>query len=113
MDDTFSLDSLLSLHDERGKPATTDHSVLASIGRLLQSVRDSVDPADGTDTELDLLLAAITTRRRTIQTMTAELRALDAQLGVLERAVRHHTSTRHTSTTSAQRTSSPTAGRTR
>lgn len=98
MDGAVSLGRALLRPSGSRADARTGQPVLASVERLLQTARETIEHLPGDDTELDLLLTAIHARRQTVRAMTAELTTLEAQLAVLERAIRRHATTPHAAT---------------
>lgn len=70
-----------------GAQAVMPDPVLRSVSQMLHSMRKVVEEAPQIGAELDVMVNEIHAKRLTIQSVTAELAVLDAQLEILEQAL--------------------------
>ena len=84
---TRSVVELLAQAGGAGAQALVPDPVLTSVNHMLRSMRKVVEEAPQISAELDVMVSEIHAKRLTIQSVTAELAVLDAQLEILERAL--------------------------
>lgn len=84
---TRSVVDLVAQAGGAGAQALVPDPVLSSVGHMLRSMRKVIEEAPQIGDELEVMLSEIHAKRLTIQSVTAELTVLDAQLEILERAL--------------------------
>ena len=84
---TRSVVELVAQAGGAGAQAIVPDPVLTTVSHMLRAMRKVIEEAPQVSAELDVMMSEIRAKRLTIQSVTAELMVLDAQLEILERTL--------------------------
>lgn len=84
LNSTRSVTELITRAGSAGARAAVPDPVLASVDRMLLSLRSVVEQFPHVTDEIDVLMAELNAKRLSVQALTAELDVLDHQLEILQ-----------------------------